>query len=332
MAFVLGVAIGFPHAAQAGQLSSRRLQIDSPSPSAVTNHTFGFTFANTTAVGSVVLQYCTMPLFEEPCFAPAGVNVASALLLGQAGETGFTIGSTTANSITLTRAPQPVTTPQVSYKFGNITNPSTQARTFFARITSYASTDGSGTAIDAGSVANSTAQAITLSTEVPPILNFCVGNTIPGDCAAADGNFLQLGNLSAQNTATGNSQFWVGTNAQNGYSVTASGTTMTSGTNIIPALATPTFSAPGTNQFGMNLRANTVPAVGQEPAGPGPALPSASYNVPNQFAYTSLDVVASTGIPADWQRFTVSYIVNVSPTQPAGIYSTTLTYVCSAGF
>lgn len=317
--------------ATAGQLSSRSLFIDSPLVSANTVHTMKFTYASGSSVGSVLFEYCTTPLFADPCTAPTGLNVAGATLQSQTGEGGFGIFSATASTLIISRLATPVVVPQSAYAFANVVNPSaTQA--FFVRISTYASTDATGAATDAGTVANSTAQDITITTEVPPILNFCVGITIPGDCSTASGNFIQLGNLDSGQTATANSQFWAGTNAQNGYNVTMAGTTMTSGTNVIPALTTPTFSAPGTSQFGVNLRANSAPSTGQDPAGPGPASPTGNYNIANRFMFQSGDTIAATGIPADWQRFTVSYIVNITPVQPAGIYSTTLTYICSAGF
>jgi len=125
---------------------------------------------------------------------------------------------------------------------------------------------------------------------------------------------------------------WVGTNALNGYSIDVLGTTMTSGNNIIPPLITPTQSAAGNQQFGINLRANTTPPVGADVQGPGTAQPTANYNLANKFSFKSGDAIVAAGHSSDWQRFTASYIVNVNAAQPPGVYSTTLTYICSAAF
>jgi hypothetical protein len=40
---------------------------------------------------------------------------------------------------------------------------------------------------------------------------------------------------------------------------------------------------------------------------------------------------ASLG-PSDSQNYTVSYIVNIPASQASGLYTTTLTYVCTATF
>jgi len=112
----------------------------------------------------------------------------------------------------------------------------------------------------------------------------------------------------------------------------AYGTTMTSGNNEIAALDNPTPSAPGNSQFGLNLRANSDPTIGSEPSGSGAANPTAKYNIPNRFAFTPGDTVAaSSGVTAN-RKFTASYIVNVTPAQQPGIYTATLTYICSATF
>ncbi|HKR81560.1 MAG TPA: hypothetical protein VJR27_01010 [Candidatus Saccharimonadales bacterium] len=317
--------------ATAGQLTQRSLLIASSVPSATTNHEFTFTFENTSSVGSLKFEYCTTPLFQEPCTTPTGLDVSSVALQGQGGETGFSVFSASANQVVLTRIAAPVTQMNSQYVFSHAINPSS-TQTFFVRISSYVSSDASGSYIDAGTVSSSTTQTINISTEVPPILNFCVGVTIPGDCSTADGNFIQLGDLNPNFTAGGTSQMWVGTNALNGYIIDMLGTTMTSGNNIITALASPTQSAAGNSQFGVNLRANTVPRVGSDVAGPGTAQPTANYNTANKFMFKSGDTVVAAGNSSDWQRFTASYIVNVTAAQPAGVYNTTVTYICSAAF
>lgn len=317
--------------ATAGQLMQRSLLIASSVPSAVTNHEFTFTYESTTTVGSLMFEYCTTPLFQEACTAPTGLDVSGVTLQGQGGETGFSVFSATANQVILTRTPAAITQQTSQYVFSNAVNPST-TNTFFVRISSYASTDASGAYTDAGTVSNSTTQTIMISTEVPPILNFCVGLKIPGDCSTAEGDFVQLGDLNANFTSSGTSQMWVGTNALNGYSIDILGTTMTSGNNIIPPLTTPTQSAAGNQQFGINLRANTTPEVGTDVQGPGTAQPTANYNITNKFSFKSGDAIVAAGHSSDWQRFTASYIVNVNAAQPPGVYSTTLTYICSAAF
>lgn len=278
-----------------------------------------------------MFEYCTTPLFQEACTAPTGIDVSGVGLQGQGGETGFSVFSASANQIVITRTSAPVTQVASQYVFNNAINPSS-TQTFFVRISSYATTDATGSYTDAGTVSNSTTQTINISTEVPPILEFCVGVTISGDCSTAKDNFIQLGDLNPNFTASGTSQMWVGTNALNGYIIDMLGTTMTSGNNIIAPLVAPTASAAGNVQFGVNLRANSTPSVGQNVEGPGTAQPTANYNIANKFMYKSGDTVVAAGNSSDWQRFTVSYIVNINAAQPAGVYNTTVTYICSAAF
>jgi hypothetical protein len=107
---------------------------------------------------------------------------------------------------------------------------------------------------------------------------------------------------------------------------------MTSGNNIIPSLPLPTASLPGTGQFGINLRANLIPTVGQDPVGLGTGSPSANYDIPNRYTFNDGDNISSSALTSDYNRMTVSYLVNVPKGQAPGIYSTTMTYVATVQF
>jgi hypothetical protein len=137
------------------------------------------------------------------------------------------------------------------------------------------------------------------------------------------------------------------TNADNGYSITYAGATLTSGSNTVTAMSSATTGVRGTRQFGLNLVANTLttsnPAVGSNlnPASNASNFKgkvAAGYNTPDTFKFTtSGDTVAQsddggTPGPTDVQLYTVSYMANVSGGQPIGTYTTTLTYVCTATF
>jgi hypothetical protein len=122
------------------------------------------------------------------------------------------------------------------------------------------------------------------------------------------------------------------TNAANGYNITVNGTTLASGANTIPALAAQTGSAAGTSQFGLNLRANTTPAVGANPTGGGSGNYSGTYGTANQYRFNSGDIVAQAAVPTNANTFTASYIVNIGGAQAAGVYTATMTYICTASF
>jgi hypothetical protein len=221
---------------------------------------------------------------------------------------------------------------QVSYDFLNVTNPSSPG-SYYVRLETFASNDGSGSAIDAGGLAFAVTNSLSISATVPPYLTFCTGITINNlNCANASGDYIDYGELSPGHANSGSSQMLVATNAVDGYNVSLSGTTMTSGTNAIAALATNDVSRPGTPQFGLNLRANTTPAGGSNPTGPGVAVPVANYFQPNSYRFVDGETLISNPAPDDVRLFTASYIVNIPKTQPAGIYVTTLTYICLGSF
>ena len=125
----------------------------------------------------------------------------------------------------------------------------------------------------------------------------------------------------------------VGTNASGGFAITVYGTPPAAGTSVIDTPSTPTASQPGTNQFGINLVQNTLPAIGSDPEGVwANAQPTSDYGQPNKYKYTSGDVVASSPNVSLMKKFTVSYIFNSSPTLRAGVYTTTINYIASGQF
>jgi hypothetical protein len=222
-----------------------------------------------------------------------------------------------------------------------VVNPSTSNYTFYARAFTYQTATEAenytsaipGSYVDAGGFALSTASAMDISTIVPPFLFFCTAQSIQGyDCTTGTVLYIDLGDLSETSTTTGTSQLLILTNASGGYGVKIQGTTLTSGNNVINAMALPNISATGTGQFGMNLVANINPAIGTDPVGPGSANPTATYAIPNIFKYNSGDTIINGSGVTDWRKFTVSYIVNIPATQAPGVYTTTLTYICLANF
>ena len=299
------------------------------------NYSVEFTAATTDTVGSVEIQFCAnSPLFAEACDAPPGFDATNATILSQSGITGFTFNSaiSTANDIVISRAPSVVAADQTgTIEFGNLVNPNSDG-SYFARISTHQSNDASGTTVDAGGVAFNIMPALVVSSEVPPYLIFCTGNTIPNcDCATASGDFSDLGTLTPTATRQAQSQFMAATNAGNCYSVSVTGTSLTSGNNVINTMSGET-SVTGKSQFGLNLRANTAPPVGANPTVAGTATPIAAYNSPNHYRFNDGDVIATANSAQAYRRFTVSYIVNVAASQPPGVYSTTITYVCLANF
>ena len=355
VALVLPVLL--PNAAQAAQITARRLTLQpgatdgGSKPGGVVDHFFEFTLPGGNSVGSIQFLYCTTA--SGACTTPAGLDTTSSTLGSETGATGFVIDTADVNGspyLTRTAAAVGANTP-VTYQLQTITNPTTTNQTFYVRISTFTSTDTTGSALDTGTVAASTATPIVLNGTMPESLVFCTGGTVGltagvPDCSTASSGSVSFNQLfSPTDTATATSQMAASTNAGSGYAITVAGPTLTSGSNTISAMTSTGFGIRGTSQFGLNLKANTVttstPAVGTEVA----AAPNgtnykgqaaANYNTVDQFKFNTGDTVANSANggagASDAQIFTVSYVVNVPGSQAAGTYTTTLTYVCTPTF
>lgn len=324
--------LGMSTSVHAAQLQQRTLALSTDVASA-TNVAYTISFSGQTGgiVGAIRLQLCTEnPFPDYPCTAPAGLDMRGAVLAAQTNMTGFSVNttSTSANELVLSRGALMSTSGLSTYVVNGITNPS-QTGTIYGRLETFASSDATGASHDAGGLAISISPSgVQIQTYVPPFLIFCIGNTISGhDCSTADGDYIDFGTLSSTATATGHTMMVVATNDGYGYNIAATGTTLTSGTNVIPALATDDVSRTGVSQFGLNLRANSTPSFGSDPGGIGVGQPTSSYNQPNYYKFVSGDTIASYGLPDDFRVFSVNYIVNVAKDQAPGVYVTTLTYI-----
>lgn len=264
-------------------------------------------------------------------------------------------------------SPSAATSGQQVFTLTDIQNPSAANETFYVWITTYSDIAGT-VAVDSGTVAASTAEPIDLTGQMPEALTFCTGESIPlavappnaPDCANATSGDIGFDILfDPFDTAIANSQMAASTNAGDGYSITVQGATMTNGANTIAAMGTPGASTPGAGQFGFNLVENTDVTHQSSgtcvngAAGPYPCVLGAdigsgylgggvyngviddTYDDPDTYYHNTAgaEVVATSNSDvSDLEIYTVSYIVNVSGSQPAGTYSTTLTYVCTGLF
>jgi hypothetical protein len=340
----------------AAQITSRSLTLQAggsaggSQPGGVVNHLFSFTTGTTANIGSIQFLYCTTA--GGTCTTPTGLTTTAATMGTQTGATGFTLVNTTNGAPYITRTAANISSgTALAYQLLSVTNPTTTNQTFYVRITTFTSINATTGTTDSGNVAASTATQIALTGTMPESLVFCAGgavNTTSGvpDCSTATSgavNFNQL--FSPTDTATALSQMAASTNAGSGYAITVNGPTLTSGSNTVTAMGTSTTGVRGVSQFGLNLKSNTTatsnPAVGTEVA------PSANgtnyrgqaitgYNTADNFKFGTGDSVANSASGGaggtDAQIFTVSYIVNVPGSQPAGTYTTTLTYICTPTF
>jgi hypothetical protein len=340
----------------AAQITNRSLTLQAggsaggSDPGGVVNHLFSFTVATTASVGSIQFLYCTTAL--GVCTIPAGLDTTAATMGTETGATGFTLTNTTNGAPFITRTAASINSgTALTDQILSVTNPTTSNQTFYARISTFASINATGSPIDTGNVAASTANPITLSGTMPESLVFCTGaivletSGVPDCTTATIGTvgFTSLFSPTAASTAT--SQMAASTNAGSGYVITVNGPTLTSGSNTITSMNSSVQPVLGTSQFGLNLKANTTysstPAVGTEitPADNGTNYRGqaiSGYNAADYFKFTTGDTVANSANGGaggtDAQIFTVSYIVNVPGSQPAGTYTSTLTYICTPTF
>src|SRR6266404_4877888 len=179
------------NSAAASELQNRSVQLSSYTPSAISAYQFGFVVPSTSILGSIVFDYCSnSALLADPCTAPAGLDVSSANLSSQSGNTAFSIDSadTTVNKLVIKRVALVGSIITSTYNFSNITNPSTIGTTVFVRISTYSSTDGTGPLNDNGTVAFVTASHFTVGAFVPPFLKICVGVSVAPDCSSLSGD------------------------------------------------------------------------------------------------------------------------------------------------
>lgn len=319
--------------AEALTLGNRSIRIDTSEPSASTVHVYNFDIPTSSTVGSMVFEYCSNnPFLQEPCTAPNGLDVSATNLDSQSGDTGYTVNplETTDNKIVITRPPLVSNVGPAQYVFSDIVNPSDYG-TVYVRITLHSSTDGTGPYGDGGGVVFSVTRKLSTQAFVPPFIIFCVGITVAPDCSSVDSGLVNLGELSSTGPNVATSQFAGATNDYTGFYTNLFARTLTSGNRIIAPMSSASSSVPGTAQFGLNMRDNSSPNIGQDPSGAGDSVLMPDYNVPNQFILKD-GVVTSSTVSTEFNVFTVSYVANVPPDQPAGIYNTTLTYVATASF
>lgn len=140
--------------------------------------------------------------------------------------------------------------------------------------------------------------------------------------------------LSHTSTATTTTSFTIRTYLASGY-VVVNGSdpplaTSGAANHTLNALTSPTASSFGSEQFGINLVANSFPAslgggVSKDPEQlPGVSYSfgaaAAGYNTTNLYKYVKGDTIASSASSSGNTKYTISYIYNITDYTPAGEY------------
>ncbi|MBA3757479.1 hypothetical protein H0X09_01275 [Candidatus Saccharibacteria bacterium] len=146
-----------------------------------------------------------------------------------------------------------------------------------------------------------------------------------------DTSVVDLGTLDTTVAKTGTANFHVRAYINGTYTVKTISpppSITSGGTYTLAGMGTQGASVAGTEQFGINLKANTSPAAFGAEVAPQPDATFAfgqagtGYSVANQFKYVAGDTIAQT-TTSGWglTNYTISYIANIGLLTPAGSYS-----------
>lgn len=206
----------------------------------------------------------------------------------------------------------------ITYSAASSTNPSTPG-SYTASI--------SGGFGDVGDLTNVIVNnnQVNVSGTVPQSITFTISTT-----SISFGTLSAVVARFASSTGAGDSaeveghNIVAGTNAGNGYTITASGTTLTYGNfTINPIGGSNTASAVGTEQFG--LRATATGGTGAVAAPYGAAgFAYATSSFPSTLA-TASGATANT-------TYSIRYLANITSNTEAGIYTANLSYIATANF
>lgn len=136
---------------------------------------------------------------------------------------------------------------------------------------------------------------------------------------------VDFGFLSNTATRSGTSAFSVKNYTSNSYVVQTISPGPTYQSRTIAPMTTNAAPTIGTEQFGMNLVANTTPAIGANPVQVPDSTFSfgtiaANYNTPNSYRYVNGETIASATKDSGTTNYTISYIININNLTPAGVY------------
>lgn len=173
-----------------------------------------------------------------------------------------------------------------------------------------------------------TDDSVDIAAEVAQSLTFSISDTSIGfgTLSAAAARYATADTVGS-GSETEAHNIIVGTNAANGYTMTASGTTLTNASNpaaTITAIgAVNTASSIGTEQFGIRMTATGGSGTVAAPyAASGFAFDTAAF--PDQIA-------SATGASAN-TTYSLRYLANISANTDAGTYNSAITYVATANF
>ena len=148
---------------------------------------------------------------------------------------------------------------------------------------------------------------------------------------------IKLGLLTSDDTVTAVATIAVRSYLSSGYIVQLVGPAPSIPGHTLLSPTVPTASTVGTEQFGINLRKNTSPAIGADPQ----QLPdetfsfggyTTNYGHANLFMYKDGDIIANSVSSSGKTLYTLSMLANISPVTPAGQYKAKFSTIVTATF
>jgi len=238
------------------QMTERSIAISSSVAGATsTVYTVGFKPATSGTIQEIIIDFCnsaTGPIIGTTCTAPTGFDLvkASTTIVNESGlnfGTGWAINSTLTTASKLVITDSLATTSvsagtAVSFDIGTgagangVTNPTGTTGSFYARIMTYATTTAGDSyssattgsnnppaaTVDAGGIALSTVDQLTINARVQEVLVFCVGTTdagISNDCSDISLNTVDLGIIDSSTVSISPIASANGGNGKNGLAM-----------------------------------------------------------------------------------------------------------------
>lgn|SRR5581483_9060838 len=142
----------------------------------------------------------------------------------------------------------------------------------------------------------------------------------------ADAGNNNFGTLSTATTASTSMVVKVRAYEVSGYTIELAGAPPSQGVHQLDTPSTPTGASPGSEQFGVNVVANTYPTVGANPL----QVPDSSfsfgqaatgYDTPNEYQYADGAIIAQSDSSSGETDYTISMIIDISNVTPAGQYT-----------
>ena len=162
-------------------------------------------------------------------------------------------------------------------------------------------------------------------------MSFSVGSSlVSGNCSGSP--VLNFGTLTNASTNTATAVICAIDYTSYGYSIYVYGASPSNGTHNLSSITSATTSNVGTEQYGMNLRANTSPiSFGADPSG-GFGTYASGYGTVNNYQYNSGDIIANSAKSSGQTNFTASFIANASPATANGSYTGALSLICVGSY